>query len=403
MTFHLLTGEWPPLSGGVGDYTEQLANALADHGCRVHVWTPAHAGGQTRAGAGSNGGQRGVDPLRIQVHVVADEFGPLFADAIARGVRETPGPVILQYVPNALGRRGLNLAFCLALLRLRKQGVDVRVMFHEPFFYFTLSRPLRNGLAVAQRAMAFVLLRASPVAYVSTEAWRRLLAPYGAHATHAAVLPIPSTVPVVVDPGAVARWRSMVGGDRKVRVIGHFGTFGDHLTSELDRVIPAVLAATPDAVIFCIGRRSGEFASAFVSRHPQLADRVKSTGEIERERLSTALQACDLLVQPYPDGVTTRRTSVMAGLAHGMPTVTTCGALTERVWVDTGAVALALAGSAKVIASEVSRLLDDEDQRAALGHHARRVYEERFSMACTVRTLGVRSCNVTSCETWPQM
>ena len=386
MTFHLVTGEWPPLSGGVGDYTEQLACALAEHGCRVHVWTP--------------NGQVGVGPVGTQVHTLGDEFGPRSVDGLERGVRADPGPVILQYVPNALGRRGLNVPFCLALLRLRRSGVDVRVMFHEPFFYFTLTRPLRNGLAVAHRAMAAILLRASPIVYVATEAWRRLLAPYGSHALQAAILPIPSTVPVVAAPEEVARWRSMfIGEDRRVTVIGHFGTFGDHMAAELDQVIPAVLGVAANAVFFCIGRRSEEYASRFAARHPQLAARVKSSGEVERDHLSAVLQVCDLLVQPYPDGVTTRRTSVMAGLAHGIATVTTRGALTDRVWTETGAAALAPAGAPKAIASEVSLLLDDADHRALVGQRGRSVYEERFSMAHTVRTLGVRSCNVTSCET----
>jgi glycosyltransferase involved in cell wall biosynthesis len=384
MTLHLVTGEWPPLGGGVGDYTEQLANALAEHGCRVHVWTR----GQTGVRPLGSRGQTGVRPLGSQVHTLEDDFGPRSVAALAQGVDADPGAVILQYVPNALGRRGLNVPFCLALMRLRKNGVDVRVMFHEPFFYFTLTHPLRNGLAIAQRAMAAILLRASPVVYVATEAWRRLLMPYGSHAAHATILPIPSTIAVVHAPGEVARWRSMlVEDEHRPIVIGHFGTFGDHMAAELDQVIPEVLGVAREAVFLCIGRRSEEYASRFIARHPQLAARVKSTGEVEREHLSAVLQVADLLVQPYPDGVTTRRTSVMAGLAHGIPTVTTHGALTDRVWTETGAVALAPAGAPKAIASEVSLLLDGTAHRAVAGQRGRRVYEERFSMAHTVRTL----------------
>ena len=152
-------------------------------------------------------------------------------------------------------------------------------------------------------------------------------------------------------------------------------------------VIPEILSAAPSAVFLCIGRRSGAFVADFVSRHPAFAGRVKSTGEVDRAQLSDALQACDLLVQPYPDGVTTRRTSVMAGLAHGIATVTTSGALTERVWAETGAVALVPAGDPRAIASEVVRFLGDEHQRASLAARGRSTYVERFAMDCTLRTL----------------
>ena len=77
-----------------------------------------------------------------------------------------PGCVLLEYVPNALGARGANVPFCAWLLRLRRRGVDVRVMFHEPYFYFSWHRPWRNGLAVVQRLMAALLVRASSVAYL---------------------------------------------------------------------------------------------------------------------------------------------------------------------------------------------------------------------------------------------
>lgn len=39
----LLSGEYPPQVGGVGDYTDQLAQALATQGVRVSVITGAPA------------------------------------------------------------------------------------------------------------------------------------------------------------------------------------------------------------------------------------------------------------------------------------------------------------------------------------------------------------------------
>ncbi|HEY0094990.1 MAG TPA: glycosyltransferase, partial [Archangium sp.] len=40
VSWHLLTGEFPPRPGGVSDYTWQVAEGLARTGCAVHVWAP---------------------------------------------------------------------------------------------------------------------------------------------------------------------------------------------------------------------------------------------------------------------------------------------------------------------------------------------------------------------------
>lgn len=41
MEWHIVTGEYPPLLGGVSDYTYQVSQELVKAGDRVHVWSPA--------------------------------------------------------------------------------------------------------------------------------------------------------------------------------------------------------------------------------------------------------------------------------------------------------------------------------------------------------------------------
>ena len=93
------------------------------------------------------------------------------------------------------------------------------------------------------------------------------------------------------------------------------------------------------------------------------------------------------MVQPYPDGISTRRTSAMAALAHGRPIVTTSGWLTEALWEDTGAVALVAAAPPDAIARATAALLDDESARCALSSRARTTYVERFDVVHTIRAL----------------
>ena len=40
LTWHIITGEYPPVLGGVSDYSHLVAEALAGAGDDVHVWCP---------------------------------------------------------------------------------------------------------------------------------------------------------------------------------------------------------------------------------------------------------------------------------------------------------------------------------------------------------------------------
>ena len=90
-----------------------------------------------------------------------------------------PSTILVQYVPTGFGLRGANIPWCRWLLeRSRRTGGDVRVMFHEPYYEFTWRPLLQNALALAERLMARMLLRAASRVYLSTDAWRRYLAPH---------------------------------------------------------------------------------------------------------------------------------------------------------------------------------------------------------------------------------
>ena len=71
--------------------------------------------------------------------------------------------------------------------------------------------------------------------------------------------------------------------------------------------------------------------------------------------LSAHIAACDLFVQPYPDGITSRRTSAMACLSQARPVVTTTGHLTEPLWAESDAVALVDVDDCAAFARPVDR------------------------------------------------
>jgi glycosyltransferase involved in cell wall biosynthesis len=308
--WHLLTGEYPPDRGGIGDYTRLLARALADQGCQVHVWTPsADADSEADGVAVHAMGGVGRDALRR------------LGEALDR--HPAPRRLLVQYAPQAWGMRGMNLPFTRWLLARRRAGDDVRVMFHEPYFPFGWQRPRRNLLAAVNRLMARTLLRASTRAYVSTHLWEPLLATLAPPGLEFTLLPIPSTIPFVDDPGRVARIRREVGEGRPI--VAHFGTYGDLIGPALTRALRALVGYRPDARILLLGNRGPDFAERLRAVDERFRDNVIAPGYQSPDDVSVHLQAAGVAIQPYPDGADTRRTTLMACLANGVPTVTTRG------------------------------------------------------------------------------
>jgi len=93
------------------------------------------------------------------------------------------------------------------------------------------------------------------------------------------------------------------------------------------------------------------------------------------------------MLQPFPDGVSCRRTSVMAALAHTLPVATTRGRFTEPLWAESRAVALAPADDTAALADTAARLLNDPDARDGLARAGLSLYRARFDVAHVVAAL----------------
>ena len=126
---------------------------------------------------------------------------------------------------------------------------------------------------------------------------------------------------------------------------------------------------------------------------------IHATGEVSTTELSCWMHKCDIMIQPYPDGVSSRRSSVMAALCYGLPIVTTGGSLTEEVWAQSGAAALVPPGDVSRFLNAANDLLGDEQKRAHMGVRARRLYVDRFDVRHTIRALrAAREPNLALCE-----
>jgi glycosyltransferase involved in cell wall biosynthesis len=376
--WHIVTGEYPPDLGGVADYTAAVAGALADTGAEVHVWSTGDDSGAI------------ASPGSVAVHRVAGRFGPAGLARMDRELDRFPRPrtILIQYVPHAFGWKAMNLAFVAwALTRSLLRRDDVRVMFHEVTFPW-VRRPIRhNVLAAVNRVMAAVLVRTCTRAYVSIPGWAPRLRRLGAGRLPITWTPVPSVVPQQASSTAVAARRAKLTlNDPTVRLACHFGTYGPSITRELGPLVRALLDRRADVRVVLLGIGGDRWRGELAGGRPDWYARVVAPGPLPAPLIAEYLRACDLVIQPYPDGASGRRTTLMAALASGVPVVTTIGALSEPIWAG-GAVAAAPSGDADQVARLALDLLDRPDRLAELGLAGQRLYDEQFALRHTVAAL----------------
>lgn len=368
LRWHLITGEYPPQFGGVADYTRLLARGLAAAGDDVAVWAPQADGPSP------------CDECVI-VHRLPGHFGPAALAKLDDALTRSPGRILLQYTPHAFGCKAMNVPLC-AWLWARPRMLDV--MFHEVAYPFLPRQPLKHKvLASVQRVMASLLLRAAERVFVSVPGWEALLRPLAARFPAPIWTPVPSNLPIGVEPDAIAQVRARLPRDARW-FVGHFGTYGKAITDLLAPALLEVLARDRDTHCLLLGRGSLEFAACLVDRHEALAGRLTATGPLEPLAAAAHIASCDVLVQPYPDGISSRRGSAMAALAQGRAIVTNSGQWCEPIWHASGAVELAPFDG---MATACVALLHDPERRAELGRRAAELYRAHFSLEHTVRSM----------------
>ena len=157
-------------------------------------------------------------------------------------------------------------------------------------------------------------------------------------------LPVPSSLPEPApDDVRRVRDRYALGGGP---IVGHLGSYGSAATRVLSASLPEILQRSPSSVVLLLGQNGHGLLSAARSRSSAARPEIACDRCALLRALAQHVRACDVLVQPYPDGISSRRTSAMAGLALGVPVVTTTGHLTEPLWAESGCVSLVQIGRA---------------------------------------------------------
>ena len=378
----LVTGEYPPRAGGVGDYSARLAEALAARGQRVCVLTSRERQGES-----------GEDPPAWRQ---VPNWGWRCLQTIETALDASGARLVhLQYQAGAFESKGtVNL---LPLwLRARRPPVRVVTTFHDLLvpYLFPKAGPLR---AAAVR----LLVRTSHGAIFADLADLERAGP----GLNRRWVPVGSNLPCRPPAGFEReRTRAALGVGPGDLLIGYFGFLtASKGADSLLRALRLLLDQGRPARLVLIGAGAGSSspsdqadrqAALALAASLDLQPRLIATGYLPPEAVSAHLLACDLLALPYRDGASFRRGSLLAALEHGRPIVSTppaaaaAGAGERRL--EPGRQFLAARPDDPAsLAGAIARLADQPKLAARLAGEARRLAERCSWPAIAAETAGV--------------
>ncbi len=352
MRIGMVTGEYPPLQGGVGAFTREVARAMVALGHTVYVFTRAEV--------------QGADEEGIAVTArITGRWGWCTLGAIHDWARTNR----LEVVNIQFQTAAYNMHPAIHWLPRYMHGTPIVVTFHDlrvPYL-FPKAGPLRRWIVrrLATDATGVIATDRTDEATLRGE-W---------HVPHVCWVPIGSNVAASPPPDYDrSAWRASLGAAPGDLLISYFGFLNESkgglvlveaLAQLVEQGIPARLvmiggrAGASDPTNWVYGER----VDALIAQHA-LSERVHWTGFVDDQTVSACFYASDLTALPYLDGASLRRGTLMAALAHGRAIVTTTPQ--ARVPELEGVVETVPPGDATALAEAILRLWRNADRRRML-------------------------------------
>lgn len=343
-----LTGEYPPMQGGIADHIAYLAGHMAPLGVESTVLI--HERWQQTKPVITVTARAEAAASEAVVHAVIPEWGRRCWPAIAAFLKtQQPDVLHIQYQAAAFDLGGwINWL----PLYLKTQRLKTRVVttFHDlrvPYL-FPKAGPLRwwSMLALARHSHAVICTNRADL-----QTLRRQIRKHSLHATtflnaqsntdrsevaaraasknskspRLSLIPLGSNVepqpPADFDRAA---WRKTYRATADTLLLAYFGFLNESKGGEeLIEALALLRQHGLDARLLFIGGDIGhadptnvayaQRVQALIERHG-LAAFVHRTGYVDLAQVSANLLAADAVVMPYRDGVSFRRTTLIAAL-----------------------------------------------------------------------------------------
>ena len=335
MIVAILSAEYPPQPGGIGDYTRRLGQALVDRGQQVLVFTIGDLRFQIV--------DLNASTLNLQstIYNLQSNWGWHIGRDVGAALQQTrPDILHIQY---QTGAYGMHPAINFLPWRLRRtpHRPAIVVTAHDllPPYLFPKAGRLRQWVTrrLLTDADAVVVTNDDDYARVTgacglgTSGWRAIVNPQPAGPSPQAPVSIPIGSNIAVAPPEHyqrAAWRARLGIAADETLLAFFGLISR--SKGLDTLLDALAQLPARFRLIVIGGAATTpedraYAAAIRQQIARLGleQRVTITGHCEEADVSAHLLAADIAALPFADGASFRRGSLLAALAHGLAVVTT--------------------------------------------------------------------------------
>ncbi len=306
MRIGLVTGEYPPMEGGIGAHCRILARTLTAQGHQVFIYSDERAAEP--------------DPDITLTHKPGRWRGRTFR-YLNHWAESNHLDVVNLHYQTAAYQMSPWVHFAPGYVK----AAPLVTTFHDLRFpyLFPKAGPLRPW--IVQR----LARRGAGIIATNHEDHMRL----SVHPC-AAMIPLGSSVATTLPDGYQrADWRRKLGIAPTDTLIAHFG-FVNHskgVDTVLESLAQLVRAGMPVHLLM-IGGRTGssdptnavyvQSIDALINTR-QIRHHVHWTGFVEDTEVSAYLHAADFVVLPFRDGASYRRSSLMAVIQHARPILTT--------------------------------------------------------------------------------
>jgi glycosyltransferase involved in cell wall biosynthesis len=381
MHLALITGEFHPLQGGVGDYTRELAREFARRGLTVTVITDTRATGSEQLSVSSEQSSPLHNPpltIHYPQSITRKAKAPLRNPPFA--IRYTPFAswhslphvvnlirdcdiIHIQYQAAAYGMTP-PIHLLPRYLRWRNVRGKRFVTFHDlkvPYL-FPKAGPLR------WRAVTYLAQSCDGVIVTNQEDFQTLTQiPNPKSQLPITLIPIGSNIDAhtitSIDREAV---RATLGVKAAEVLLCYFGFLNASKGGEtLVRVLAKVRSAGYNARLLMVGGEVGASDPTNIAyaqrvqalvRELGVGDSVIGAGYRPPDEVTALWRASDIALLPYVDGASLRRGTLMAAIAHAMPIVSTTSRVTVSQLRNGENVLLAPPDDVDALAAQVIRL-----------------------------------------------
>ena len=365
MRIAIITGEYPPREGGVGDFTRELGQELVKQGHELHILT-------SLADKNQENREKGINVYR-QIKKWSWRAYP----QITRWLRTvSPDIVNIQAQAAAYQLRG-GINFYPRWLRHRLQ-LPLVTTFHDllPPYLFPKAGSLRQWAVYQLAQQSDGIITTNNKDYTALE--QNLTEPK----PPVRLIHIGSNISRHPPAGYRSKkWRQANNIPADELLLGFFGFL--NRSKGVEYLLEALhllhsQQKLPARLIF-IGGRTGDSDSTNSSyaeqidaliRKYQLEPYIHRTGYASPEEVSAALLATDICTLPYRRGVNLRRGTLHACLTHGRAIITTQPPVEIEQLQNKEQVLMVPPENAPALAAAIEHLHKNQALRAKLGEKA---------------------------------